>query len=123
MMQPSHHREIPPVLRHLPAIEIGNLAEPGPRRPRKRAQRGRVIRGANGIRVEGVGIGLGVDQQRIVLAVERPPDRGRSVIDPGDLIQQPIGAEDLVEQQARVGGGMPIQVQVQAAGGGEQAVH
>ena len=58
-----------------------------------------------------------------MLALEGGADGRGAVIDPDDLIQQPIRAEDLVQQQAGIGGDAPVQVKVQRPGWRQQAVH
>jgi hypothetical protein len=71
-------------------------------------------------------LALRVHQDGIVLAVKGAADRRWSVVDPYDLIQQALGAEDLIQQKAGVSIRMPIQVQVQlplatAGGASDQA--
>ncbi len=47
-----------------------------------------------------------------MFAVEGAADRRWAVVDPDDLVQQALRAEDLIQQQAGIMVGMPVQVQV-----------
>src|SRR3972149_2223879 len=58
-----------------------------------------------------------------VLPFDRPADRGGAVIDPGDLVKQPIRAEDLVQHNAGVGCRMPVQMQVKRPCRRKELVH
>ena len=58
-----------------------------------------------------------------MFAVEGAADGRWAVVDPDDLVEQALGAEDLIQQQAGIGVGVPVQVQVERAGWRQQAVH
>src|SRR3972149_4572 len=58
-----------------------------------------------------------------VLPFDRPADRGGAVIDPGDLVKQPIRAEDLVQHNAGVGRRMPVQMQAKRPCRRKELVH
>ena len=45
------------------------------------------------------------------------------MVNPDDLVQQPVRAKNLIQEQPGVSIGMPIQVQVERAGRCKQAVH
>ncbi len=83
----------------------------------------RVIRNADPVGVEGAHFSASVHENGVVLAVEIGFYRRRSVIDPDNLVDEIIGAEDFIQQNLGKMHRAPIQMQVQSPVRGQQIPH
>ena len=86
VVQTGHDREIPPILRDFPALQVWDFSE---------TSLGGLLEGLNGIAIvrlpdhigiESIVIAFGVDKDGIVFTVECATNGGRSVVGPDDFI-------------------------------------
>ena len=79
-------------------------------------------RAEHGVDIEVVLAALAVEEDGIVLAAEIAPRRAAGVVDPGDLVEEVLFAEDVIQDQAQAGRGAKIAVEKEHAVLAQEAV-